>query len=735
MAPLTRARAGEEHIANELMAEYYAQRAGGGLLIAEATMAMEGNSAFWMEPGIYSDEQVEGWKLTTEAVHAAGGNIFLQVWHGGRACHPLLNDGAQPVAPSALRIEGEEVHTPEGKKPYVTPRELGDGEIPGLVAGFKKAAENAKAAGFDGIEIHGANGYLIDEFLRDGSNKRTGPYGGSLENRCRFLFEILEAVTGVFDSNQVGLRISPLNSFNSMSDSDPLALVTYLAKRLSKLDLAYLHVMRADFAQEQEGDVLTPVREHYTGTIVANMGYGKEEAEEQIASGLVDAVAFGVPFLANPDLPARFKAGAPLNDPDPGTFYTPGPEVALDKAHCWHPFTRQEEWCAAGHQPIMISRAEGVWLYDESGNKYLDGNSSIWTNIHGHCRPEITAAIARQAGVLDHSSYLGLGHPLASELAAKLVSFFPEGTLERVFFSDNGSTAVEAALKMSLQSRMQTNEGERVRFLAFDNAYHGDTLGAASLGGVNRFFSRFEKLGFETQFLSSVEDLEKLDSSNVTGLVIEPLIQGVNEMRPWPAGMLKKLREWTAARGIHLILDEVMTGFGRTGAMFACQREEVIPDFLCVAKGLTGGTVPLAATLTSGEIYSAFLGPAENAFYYGHSYTANPIGCAAALASLDIFEREGTLEALPGKIDLLAELLAELRNESEAVVEIRQCGLVAGVQLREGLGEEVIRQMRSFGVITRNILDTIVVMPPLCITREEITFFIRALRGALAGMG
>lgn len=383
----------------------------------------------------------------------------------------------------------------------------------------------------------------------------------------------------------------------------------------------------------------------------------------------------------------------------------------------------------------MISRAEGVWIYDENGNKYLDGNSSIWTNIHGHCRPEISSAIAKQAAVLDHSSYLGLGHPLASRLSAKLVSFFPEKTLERVFFSDNGSTAVEVALKMSMQSRMQKGEGERVRFLAFDNAYHGDTLGAASLGGVNRFFSRFQQLGFETQFLSSMADLENVDTSDVTALVIEPLIQGVNEMRPWPKGMLKELREWTAGKGIHLILDEVMTGFGRTGKMFACQVEGVIPDFLCVAKGLTGGTVPLAATLTTNQVYEAFLGPAENAFYYGHSYTANPIGCAAALASLDIFEKDGTFETLPGKIAIIGQLLAELEEGRQSVLEIRQCGMVAGIQLRQGLGEAVIREMRSFGVITRNILDTIVFMPPLCISKEEIGFYVRALRAALSKVG
>ena len=322
MAPLTRCRAGDEHIPNALMAEYYAQRANAGLIIAEATMAIEGNSAFWKEPGIYSLDQIAGWKRVTDAVHAADGRIFLQIWHGGRACHPFLNRGAQPVAPSPIAITNDEVRTPEGKKPYVIPRELRDDELPGIVSGFKKAAENAKAAGFDGIEIHGANGYLLDEFLRDGSNKRAGPYGGSFENRARLTLEVLEAVSSVWGSDRVGLRISPLNSYNSMIDSDPVGLFTWLAKRLNDYHLAYLHVMRGDFFQQQNGDVMTPIRQQYKGVLIGNMGYTGEEADKDIAAGRIDAVAFGTSFLANPDLPARIKAGAPLNQPNPATFYT-----------------------------------------------------------------------------------------------------------------------------------------------------------------------------------------------------------------------------------------------------------------------------------------------------------------------------------------------------------------------------------------------------------------------------
>lgn len=330
MAPLTRCRAGSEHLANALMAEHYAQRASAGLIITEATMVMEGNSAFWMEPGIYSPDQVAGWTLVTDAVHAAGGRIFLQLWHGGRACHPLLNGGAQPVGASARAIANDEVHTPEGKQPYVIPRVLSDDELPGIVNGFRKAAEYAKAAGFDGVEVHGANGYLIDQFLRDGTNTRSGRYGGSLENRARLLFEVIEAVSQIWGSDRVGLRISPLNSFNDMVDSDPVGLATWLATQLNRFNLAYLHLMRGDFFQKQSGDVMTPVRANYKGILIGNMGYTPDEAEQSIEQGQVDAVAFGTGFLANPDLPARIKAKAPLNEPNPATFYSPGPEGYTD---------------------------------------------------------------------------------------------------------------------------------------------------------------------------------------------------------------------------------------------------------------------------------------------------------------------------------------------------------------------------------------------------------------------
>ena len=330
LAPLTRCRAGSEHIPNALMAEYYAQRASAGLQIAEATMAMAGNSAFYAEPGIYSPACVDGWKLVTDAVHAKGGRIFLQIWHGGRACHPYFNGGAQPVSASAKAIQGDEVHTPDGKKTYTVPRGLTDDEIPAIVAGFRQAAQYAKDAGFDGVEVHGANGYLLDQFLRNGVNDRNGAYGGSLENRARLMFEVIEATSSIWGSDRVGLRISPLNSYNDMMDSDPVGLTSWLAGALNSFNLAYLHLMRGDFFGKQQGDIVTPARANFRGVLIGNMGYNAEEANAAIAEGKLDAVAFGTSFLANPDLPARIKAGAPLTAPNQATFYTPGPEGYTD---------------------------------------------------------------------------------------------------------------------------------------------------------------------------------------------------------------------------------------------------------------------------------------------------------------------------------------------------------------------------------------------------------------------
>ena len=329
MAPLTRARSDLAHMPNDLMVEYYAQRASAGLIVTECTMIAPNTSAFVTEPGIYSPEQVVAWKKVTDAVHAKGGRIVMQIWHAGRAAHPVLNNGAENVAPSAIAVSGD-IQTPSGKVPHAVPHALTSAEINTLVQTFASAAKNAIAAGFDGVEVHGANGYLIDQFLRDGANQRTDMYGGTMENRARFLFEVLTAVCAAIGSDRVGLRLSPLNSFNSMIDSDPLGLIAFLAERLNDYKLAYLHLMRADFFQQQTGDVMPVARAHYQGVLIGNMGYSSDEASVAILDNKLDAVAFGTGFLANPDLPERVRAGADLNVPDQATFYTPGAKGYTD---------------------------------------------------------------------------------------------------------------------------------------------------------------------------------------------------------------------------------------------------------------------------------------------------------------------------------------------------------------------------------------------------------------------
>ena len=329
LAPLTRTRAGMEHLPNDLMAEYYSQRASGGLLITECTMVMPNTSAFVAEPGIYSQAQIKGWKKTTAAVHAKGGRIYLQIWHAGRASNPAINGDVTTVSSTATPIDGE-INTPAGTVPHAAAHALTEAEIPAIVAAYAQGAKNAIEAGFDGVEVHGANGYLIDQFLRDGVNQRSDGYGGTMEKRARFLFEVLTAVTAAIGADRVGLRLSPLNSFNSMIDSDPLALVSFLAAKLHAYPLAYLHMMRAKFFGVQKADVVTVAREKYKGVLIGNMGYTPEEAEKAIGEGKLDAVAFGTSFLANPDLPARIKAGAALNAPDSSTFYTPGAKGYTD---------------------------------------------------------------------------------------------------------------------------------------------------------------------------------------------------------------------------------------------------------------------------------------------------------------------------------------------------------------------------------------------------------------------
>ena len=335
MAPMTRLRA-IDTVPQPLMATYYAQRASAGLIVTECTMVSPLSLGYMNCPGIYSPEQVAGWGGVTDAVHASGGRIFLQLWHSGRISHPSLLGGELPVAPSAIAATGT-LHTPEGKRPLETPRALETHEIPEIVEQFRKGAENALAAGFDGIELHGAFGYLIDQFLQDGSNQRTDEYGGSIENRARFLLEVVEAVASVWGADRVGIKLSPSNTFYGMHDSNPKATFSYAIDALNRFGLAYLHLMEPNETDLATRDVLNPVtplfRPIFKGTLITNSSYDHPKGDSILASGDADLVSFGKLFLANPDLPKRFELDALLNTPDPTTFYAPD-----EKGYTDYPF-------------------------------------------------------------------------------------------------------------------------------------------------------------------------------------------------------------------------------------------------------------------------------------------------------------------------------------------------------------------------------------------------------------
>jgi adenosylmethionine-8-amino-7-oxononanoate aminotransferase len=422
---------------------------------------------------------------------------------------------------------------------------------------------------------------------------------------------------------------------------------------------------------------------------------------------------------------------------------TPANYPTLDKTFVWHPFTPMRQWCAHDHEPIMLTRGEGCWLWDQHGNKYLDGNSSIWTNIHGHNHPRISDAIKAQLDRVAHTSFLGFTHQPAIDLAQELVSLFPRDTLSKVFYSDDGSTAIESAVRMALQYWQQNGRPQRDMILAFDTSYHGDTLGAASLGGLTTFKGSANQFGYGVCRVPDMNALSQLDAAlvdRIAAVILEPLIQGAAGMRLWPKGMVAQLQAWCRARDILLILDEVMTGFGRTGRMFACQHEDVVPDVLCLAKGLTGGYLPLAATLTTQRLYDGFLGEVSEGrtLYYGHSYTGSQLGCAAALASLRVFEEEQLEATLPAKASCFSRILDKLK-QSPHLLEIRQCGLIAGIEIvrhrepREDypatdfMGSKVCLAARKHGLLTRPIGNTIVLMPPLCVTEPEMNQMVDAV--------
>ncbi|MFM8445195.1 MAG: alkene reductase [Methylococcus sp.] len=344
MAPLTRSRSKQPgNIPSQLNAFYYAQRASAGLIISEATQISQQGQGYAWTPGIYTPEQIEGWRLVAKSVHDAGGLMFMQLWHVGRISHPALQpENALPVAPSAIAPSGMAFITNEKGEPefapFVTPRALETAELPGIVNQYAQAARNALAAGLDGVEVHSANGYLLDQFLNSTTNRRTDAYGGSIENRCRLLLEVVDAVAGVFGSERVGVRLSPLGTFNDMGDENPEALFAYVAEQLNARDLAYLHVVDPSHGGHQTTETADPrgvaimqlIREHYLGTLIACGGYTLERAEASILAGQTDLVAFGRPFIANPDLPERFRTHAPLNTPDQATFYGGGVQGYVD---------------------------------------------------------------------------------------------------------------------------------------------------------------------------------------------------------------------------------------------------------------------------------------------------------------------------------------------------------------------------------------------------------------------
>jgi adenosylmethionine-8-amino-7-oxononanoate aminotransferase len=402
----------------------------------------------------------------------------------------------------------------------------------------------------------------------------------------------------------------------------------------------------------------------------------------------------------------------------------------LDRDHLWHPFTQQRGWVA--EEPLMIERAEGATLIDGDGRRYLDGVSSLWCNVHGHRHAGIDAAVREQLDRVAHSTMLGLSHPGAAELAARLVELAPPG-LSRVFYSESGSTATEIALKMAFQYQRQRG-GQHVRRTAFAHlreAYHGDTIGSVSVGGIDLFHDAYRPLLFEAHAIEpgDVADLERVLATHeeeLAALIVEPLVQGAAGMLVHPPGFLRAARELCDRHGVLLICDEVATGFGRTGTMFACEQEDVSPDLLCLAKGLTGGYMPLAATLATERIYEGFLGEPEECrtFFHGHTYTGNPLACAAALASIEAFESERTLARLGPKIDLLGELLERVAAMPE-VSEVRRRGTMTGIDLGEHdpalrLGHRVTLEARERGAIVRPLGDVVILMPPLSISAAEL---------------
>ena len=439
--------------------------------------------------------------------------------------------------------------------------------------------------------------------------------------------------------------------------------------------------------------------------------------------------------------------------------------IAKDKQHIWHPFTDVAGWLAG--EPLIIAEGHGAKLIDTEGREYIDGVSSLWTNVHGHRVPEIDQAVRDQLDRIAHSTLLGLGNVPSIEFAAKLAPYLP-GDLSRIFYSDSGATSVEVALKLAFTHHYIRGKKEKTAFLRFDGAYHGDTIGSVSVGGIDSFHALFRPLLFDSpvapypfcrdfigrrafdttaDYSELYEQIAKLVEQNadkLIGIIIEPLMQGASGMRPSPRRFLSFLSKLCGDYDLLLIVDEVATGFGRTGTMFACEQEQVVPDLMAMAKGISGGYLPLAATAVSEEIFESFLnaGNELRTFFHGHTYTGNPLACAAAIASLDLFESRNVIASLPEKIAAIEEGLMDILSHPHAG-HARNVGLMTGIELVKDkttdtpfdpslkIGAAVCTEARKYGVMLRPLGDVIVLMPPLCIEVEEIRTIFSALKQAL----
>jgi len=404
------------------------------------------------------------------------------------------------------------------------------------------------------------------------------------------------------------------------------------------------------------------------------------------------------------------------------------PEMAsIDKHFIWHPFTQMQDW--QKEEPLIIDEAKGCYLKATDGKWYLDGVSSLWVNVHGHRKKELDEALIRQINKVSHSTLLGLGNTSSIELAKMLVEIAPKG-LNKVFYSDSGSTAVEIALKIAFQYWQQEGFTRKTKFISFTNAYHGDTIGSVSVGGMNLFHKKYKPLLFKAiKSPVNIKELEKIlkkQHEKIAAVIIEPIVQGAAGMLIQPSGFLKKVRELCTKYNCLMIADEVATGFGRTGKMFACEHENVSPDIMTVAKSITGGYLPLAATLTTDKIYNAFCDDyaKQKTFFHGHTYTGNPLACAVAIENLKLYKKEKVLERLQPKIKFLKKDLERFR-QFDHVVDIRQKGFMAGIEIgsygwKEKIGVKVAMKARERGVIIRPLGNVIVLMPPLAISNKEL---------------